>query len=356
MSLFAITPYADNWQSKIDGTKVNFIAKDGYIYRYCDVGGSKFLVPATDQQVKLLEEAGMLTDISYEVQSDWPKIPGNLMRFALDYFAAVFAKSQCEAAVLLYYNTETKAWAMVVPVQYNCSHASVSYAIPNGKTLREIESDEVMLSQYNASVEEAEILENDGYSLIGTIHSHCDFSAFHSGVDDADEFKFDGIHITIGHVDRADHPSKDGAEPSYAARLIVNGTEIKKEIEEVAVLTTRKKIKITQDMMDRHHKRTATSFSGTGRAFNLLDHSDSWTANWSKDNDDRWFKDYDRHCLGNDEPKQSFDSDYDDRDDALDLLIPEEDVVILTKGKRKYVIDSDSYDTHAKTLRKLGYK
>jgi len=40
--------------------------------------------------------------------------------------------------------------------------------------------------------------------MIGTIHSHCDFSAFHSGTDQADESTFDGIHITLGHVNRND--------------------------------------------------------------------------------------------------------------------------------------------------------
>ncbi|NDH07532.1 hypothetical protein EBX93_16715 [bacterium] len=35
-------------------------------------------------------------------------------------------------------------------------------------------------------------------------NSHCDFSAFHSGTDQADESTFDGIHITLGHVNRND--------------------------------------------------------------------------------------------------------------------------------------------------------
>jgi hypothetical protein len=38
--------------------------------------------------------------------------------------------------------------------------------------------------------------------MVGTIHSHCDFSAFHSGTDTFDESTFDGIHITLGHVNR----------------------------------------------------------------------------------------------------------------------------------------------------------
>ena len=45
---------------------------------------------------------------------------------------------------------------------------------------------------------------NRGYRAIGTIHSHCDFSAFHSGTDKHDMGKMPGLHITIGHVNRDD--------------------------------------------------------------------------------------------------------------------------------------------------------
>lgn len=37
--------------------------------------------------------------------------------------------------------------------------------------------------------------------IVGTIHSHCNFGAFHSGTDDNDANGQDGLHITIGHVD-----------------------------------------------------------------------------------------------------------------------------------------------------------
>lgn len=37
--------------------------------------------------------------------------------------------------------------------------------------------------------------------LVGTIHSHCNFGAFHSGTDTHDADGHDGLHMTIGHVD-----------------------------------------------------------------------------------------------------------------------------------------------------------
>jgi len=36
--------------------------------------------------------------------------------------------------------------------------------------------------------------------IVGTIHSHCNFSAYHSGTDTHDADGHDGLHMTIGHV------------------------------------------------------------------------------------------------------------------------------------------------------------
>ena len=38
------------------------------------------------------------------------------------------------------------------------------------------------------------------YMHVCSIHSHPDFNAYHSGVDDRDEFDWDGLHLTIGGV------------------------------------------------------------------------------------------------------------------------------------------------------------
>jgi hypothetical protein len=66
-----------------------------------------------------------------------------------------------------------------------------------------------------------------GYVVFGDIHSHCDFGAFHSGTDDADERHGlgDGLHITIG---RLGHISKD-----YSARWMLMGTAYPAKFETV---------------------------------------------------------------------------------------------------------------------------
>ena len=55
-----------------------------------------------------------------------------------------------------------------------------------------------------------------GYQRIGTIHSHAHMSAFHSTTDDTDEVDFDGLHITVGNM------NKDYI--SISCSIVANGT------------------------------------------------------------------------------------------------------------------------------------
>ena len=56
-----------------------------------------------------------------------------------------------------------------------------------------------------------------GYRHVGTIHSHCNFGAYHSGTDTHDAEGHDGVHITIGNVDK--NP------PQYATMLVANNVK-----------------------------------------------------------------------------------------------------------------------------------
>lgn len=75
-----------------------------------------------------------------------------------------------------------------------------------------------------ASAKYEEAPKKEGWQVVGTIHSHGSMSAFHSGVDDADEKNFDGVHITIGRCDSV---------PEYSCSLVVQG---KREIVDPSVL------------------------------------------------------------------------------------------------------------------------
>jgi hypothetical protein len=111
----------------------------------------------------------------------------------LEFFKAVFEKFGGEAIVLLFYNEKTGKYKIVPPTQKVTAAAC----------------------DYNRGVTV------EGFTMIGTIHSHANFSAFHSGVDDADEKTFDGLHITYGNV-RSEEFSLSASIVANGSRFIVN--------------------------------------------------------------------------------------------------------------------------------------
>ena len=105
---------------------------------------------------------------------DIPKLPASLVGEALSFFSMVFATRGSEAMVDIMWEPE-RGYSLFVPNQ-RASAGGVE-AKRNPTHLRK------------------------GSRHVGTIHSHCDFSAFHSGTDEHDADNHDGLHITIGHVD-----------------------------------------------------------------------------------------------------------------------------------------------------------
>lgn len=103
-----------------------------------------------------------------------PKIPASLLGQAWSFFREALSTLHSEAAVLLLLDDKNE-YSIFVPKQI-VDHTSVNYKF----TPDEIPEDK---------------------ALVGTIHSHCDFSAFHSGTDETDAGKHDGVHLTLGKVD-----------------------------------------------------------------------------------------------------------------------------------------------------------
>lgn len=120
-----------------------------------------------------------------------PKIPALQLMRAFHFFRKVFSEYKAEAELMIIYNRETQEYDFYCPTQ-NVSGGHV---------------------HYNLLESVGKLPKN--YSMVGTIHSHCDFSAYHSGVDVDDEKDQDGLHITLGHV------NKD--EFSFSASLVFNG-------------------------------------------------------------------------------------------------------------------------------------
>lgn len=124
------------------------------------------------------------------------KIPVDIFKSVYNFFKEVYKRHASEAAVLLFYNKEKGNYKIIVPSQ-EVSAASCDYK--KGMSVK-------------------------GMLLIGTIHSHAAFSAFHSSTDDNDEKSFDGIHITIGHVN-SDKPTISTSVVSNGFRDMKNSLE-----------------------------------------------------------------------------------------------------------------------------------
>ncbi len=143
------------------------------------------------------------------------------------FFLDIFLKYKTEGAVVLYYHPTNKDWKILYPIQVGISGGAVTYIYnfdTNDKLTENIielvKDDEDKMAAIEEVRQERKQLIDDGYLKLGTIHSHCDFSAFHSGVDDDDEAGFDGLHITVGNL-------VSGLD--YAQRVMGNGYYLKIE-------------------------------------------------------------------------------------------------------------------------------
>jgi hypothetical protein len=80
------------------------------------------------------------------------------------------------------------------------THGWKAWAFPQkggtGMTISEIED------HPDRATQRARFADHDGWTYFGTVHHHCTAGAFQSGTDTADEKNQDGLHITVGHMDK----------------------------------------------------------------------------------------------------------------------------------------------------------
>jgi len=157
------------------------IAKEG-VYLKKKLGVMESLAPV--KNISILESVTTMAKMHIT------KIPGKWIAKVIGFFQAVYEEYRSEAIILLFYNEETGKYKIVPPVQ-QVAGASCDY--DKGLTI-------------------------EGMTMIGTIHSHGNMSAFHSGVDDADEEHFDGLHITLGDLDEE--------FPSVSSSIVANGHRV----------------------------------------------------------------------------------------------------------------------------------
>lgn len=150
------------------------------------------LIQAT---VKLEKGFSGLGKIVPEAKIDLPKIPAKLSAEIITFFHLAYLAHRSEAIILLHYSKELGEYKLVCPEQVVSSAAIHNYD---------------MTERFA------------GYRLVGTIHSHNTMSAFHSWVDQDDEAHFDGLHVTIGRLDK-----KNFGQVEISATLAVNNNRFK---------------------------------------------------------------------------------------------------------------------------------
>lgn len=181
---FPVHIYQDGMTLPKTGTY--FVVAGNGLWLHKDTGICQCFVPV--KNISCLDDLVAET----EVQVKLPKVPANLICQIKEFFRQVVEKYNSEAEITLYFNRENGQYKVYVPTQ-KVSHGSVHYKRVGTTHISGLEN----------------------YLPVGTIHSHCDFGAFHSGTDVGDEEHFDGLHITFGHNDREVF--------TISASLVVNG-------------------------------------------------------------------------------------------------------------------------------------
>lgn len=152
-----------------------------------------------------LKVAGIshLEDTSESVKLRVPKLPLKLLQQAEAFFLTVYEAHHSEAVVVLLANPATNEWRIDAPIQEVDGSLHVSY-------------------------DPTSISVPKGFTIFGTIHSHANIPAFHSATDDSDECCSDGLHITIGNLDK---PAR-----SYSARWMICGSAYPAKLEDVLTM------------------------------------------------------------------------------------------------------------------------
>ena len=168
-----------------DGTQE--MPNDDIMYIVCKEGIYLKKKLGIMESITPVQGISVLQSVEMTAQMHIKPIPGTLFAQVISFFKEVYNEHFGEAIVLLFYNEERKVYKVVPPAQ-KVSGGGVDYN--RAMTI-------------------------EGYIMVGDIHSHANMSAFHSGIDDADEKSFDGLHITIGN-------NKD-EQVSISASIVSNG-------------------------------------------------------------------------------------------------------------------------------------
>lgn len=178
---FSILPYNGDYEALPEpaGGPYFLATKTGYfVHRNFHWG--RVLVPA--KEAPATPEA--VPTIWHEFSER--KLPRQLIGQAYDFFRAVYEQRKSEAMVDIVFNPDPTARAKRAKRQGFDDLGYRLFVPPQVAS--------------GGSVKCKRTPEHYNGQNVGTIHSHCDFGAFHSGTDKHDADGHDGLHITIGDV------------------------------------------------------------------------------------------------------------------------------------------------------------
>lgn len=231
------------------------VAKEG-IFLKKKLGVMESIAPV--KNISFLESVATMARMNIN------KIPAMSAAKVISFFREVYQTYYGEAIVLLFYNEQTGRYRIVPPKQKVTS----------------------------GSLDYDRLITIEGYTMIGTIHSHAGMSAFHSGIDDDDEKTFDGLHITFGNM-------RD-EEISVSASIIANGYRFMvepedyiagivktKDVDETVKSYTNKIYRMVNGKMELDEKasaRTAYSYKKMDKRYvtTVPESKGRHNANWMK--------------------------------------------------------------------------
>lgn len=138
-----------------------------------------------------------------------PKIKQTTIATIVGFFHQVYERYQSEAIILLYFSAVEGVYMLLVPHQ----EVNVWMKTPQGFHA-------CVDLKYEVPPTPVKLLKR-GYKLVGTIHSHGSAAAYHSKTDDFDEKDHNGLHITVGNINRA--KKNKATSVTFACSLMVNG-------------------------------------------------------------------------------------------------------------------------------------
>lgn len=116
-----------------------------------------------------------------------PKISQAVWAQVMEFFEWTYGRDKSESQVRLFVHPE---------------HGWKAWAFPQeGGTF--MTSKELPMDTPEATQQRAQFDAAQGWLYWGTVHHHCSAGAFASGTDEANEKDQEGLHITIGHMDKA---------------------------------------------------------------------------------------------------------------------------------------------------------